>query len=75
MSQFWATYQKARHSLKKRIDTKTSIVYSNLQDQQVYDPVDDTETPADESLEENELAVGIQLEENELAIASSPKET
>ena len=75
MSQFRATYQKARRSLKKRIDTKASTVNSNLQDQQVCDPVDDTETPAEEPLEENELAVDIQSEENELAIASSPKET
>ena len=57
MSQFRATYQKARRYLKKRIDTKTSTVNSNLQDQQVHDPVDDTEAPADESLEENELAI------------------
>ena len=64
MSQFRATYQKARRSLEKRINTKASTVNSNLQEQQVGDPVDDTETPVD-----------IQLEDNELAIVSSPKET
>ena len=64
MSQFRATYQKARRSLEKRINTKASTVNSNLQEQQVGDPVDDTETPVD-----------IQLEDDELAIASSPKET
>ena len=37
-----------------------STVNSNLQDQQFRDPVDDTEIPANEPLEENELAVAIQ---------------
>ena len=32
MSQFRATYQKARRSLKERIDTKASTVNFNLQD-------------------------------------------
>ena len=59
MSRFRATYQKTRLNLKKWIDTKASTVNSNLQDQQVRDPVDDTETPADEPLEENELVVDI----------------
>ena len=36
-----------------------STVNSNPQDQQVRDAVDDTETPVDEPLEENELAVDI----------------
>ena len=73
MSQFRATYQQARRSLNKRIDTKTSTVNFNLQDQQVLNPVDDTDTPADEALDANELAGDIQLEQNELPIASSPK--
>ena len=74
MPQFWTTYLETRPSLKKRIDTKASTANSNLQDQQIRDSVDDTETSTDEPLEENELAVEMQLEENELAIASSPKE-
>lgn len=74
MSQFRATYQQARRSLNKRIDTKTSTVNFNLQDQQVLNPVDDTDTPADEALDANELAGDIQLEQNESPIASSPKE-
>ena len=74
MSQFRATYQQARRSLNKRTDTKTSTVNFNLQDQQVLNPVDDTDTPADEALDANELAGDIQLEQNESPIASSPKE-
>ena len=67
MSQFGATYQKARRNLKKRIDIKAaSIINSNLQDQQVRDPVDNPKTSAGDPLEQNGLAVDI---------ASSPKET
>ena len=62
MSQFQATYQNARHRYK------SVNVNSNLQDLQVRDPVDDTETPVDEPLEENELAIDMKLEENELAV-------
>ena len=32
ISQFRATYQKARRSLKKRVDTKASTVNFNLHD-------------------------------------------
>ena len=76
MSQFGTTYQKARRSLKKRIDIKAaSIINSNLQDQQVRDPADNPKTSAGDPLEENGLAVDIRLEENELTFASSPKKT
>ena len=50
MSKSRATYQKARRSLKKRIDAKASTINCSLQDQQVRDPLDDTETSADEPL-------------------------
>ena len=59
ISRFRATYQKTRLNLKKWIHAKASTVNSNPQDQQVRDAVDDTETPVDEPLEENELAVDI----------------
>ena len=50
MSKFRATYQKARRSLKKRTDAKASTINCNLQDQQVCDLLDDTETSADDPL-------------------------
>ena len=74
MSQFRATYQKARRRLKERINTKTSTFNSNLQDQQVCDPVDDTNT-CRRAIRREWTSLDIQLEENELAITSSPKET
>ena len=64
MSQFRATYQKARRSLKERIDTKASTVNFNLQDNK-FVTQQMTQTPAGEPLEENELAVDIQLEKIE----------